>query len=258
MNDSLNSRLALTLFTLRDYAQTPAEIAQTLKKVKAIGYENVQISALGPIDPKELKKMTDGEGLNVCATHYDLDRLQNELDAIIEEHHILECDETAIPALPDDYRNQAGYEKFAREGTEFGYKLAEAGITFSYHNHWWELETFNGETGLQILFEKSDAKAFFAEIDTAWIQRGDHDPVDWIKRCSGRITLVHLKDISIKGPDEVETLPVGEGMMKWPPILEACREAGVKWNIVEQDYCKGDPFDCIERSFNFLKELGLQ
>ena len=55
--------LAAQLFTCHEYTKTPKDIAETLKKVKKIGYDAVQISALGPIDPKELAKMLDGEGL---------------------------------------------------------------------------------------------------------------------------------------------------------------------------------------------------
>ncbi len=47
--------------------QTPADIAQTFKKVKALGYDAVQLSELGPIDPAELKGILDDEGLTVCA-----------------------------------------------------------------------------------------------------------------------------------------------------------------------------------------------
>ena len=50
-----SSVIAAQLYTLRDYTKTPADIAQTLKKVKALGYDAVQLSALGPIDPVELK-----------------------------------------------------------------------------------------------------------------------------------------------------------------------------------------------------------
>ena len=55
--------LAAQLYTLREFTKTPKDIAETMKKVKQIGYDAVQISALGPIDPKELAAILDGEGL---------------------------------------------------------------------------------------------------------------------------------------------------------------------------------------------------
>ena len=67
------SQIAAQLYTLREFTKTPADIASTLKRVRKIGYEAVQCSALGKIDPKELKNILDGEGLTCCATHTPLD-----------------------------------------------------------------------------------------------------------------------------------------------------------------------------------------
>ena len=58
-------QVAAQLFTLREYCKTAADIAVTLKKVRKIGYQAVQVSGVAPIDEKELKNMLDGEGL-VC------------------------------------------------------------------------------------------------------------------------------------------------------------------------------------------------
>ena len=150
------SALAVILFTVRDFIKTPAAMVQTFKKVKAIGYDHVELGELGPIDPKELKKLVDAEELSICASHVELSRLQNELNAVIEEHHIWECKNVVISALPKEYQNEDGYKRFARKGSEIGRRLKEQGITLSYHNHWWELEKIDSWTGLEILFEESD------------------------------------------------------------------------------------------------------
>ena len=51
---------------------------------------------------------------------------------------------------------------------------------------------------------------------------------------------------------------VGEGNLNWPRILDACRAAGVKWYVIEQDDCNGlDPFACAERSLQNVKAMGL-
>ena len=67
-----DSRIGAQLYTLREFTKTPADIAETMKKVREIGYEAVQVSGMGPIDPKELKKIVDGEGLvNLVLQHYE-------------------------------------------------------------------------------------------------------------------------------------------------------------------------------------------
>src|ERR1051326_3788556 len=107
--------LAAQLYTLRDFLKTPADIAATLKKVAQIGYRSVQLSAVGPIDDRELKKILDGEGLSACATHTNFDRLRDDLDAVVAEHQILGCKHTAIPVAPNDRRSGEGYALFAKE-----------------------------------------------------------------------------------------------------------------------------------------------
>ena len=63
------SQIAAQLFTLRDFLKTPEDIAASLRKVKQIGYDAVQVSGMGPVAEEELVKILDGEGLICCATH---------------------------------------------------------------------------------------------------------------------------------------------------------------------------------------------
>ena len=154
--------VAAQMYTLRDFTKTPGDIASSLKRVSEIGYRAVQMSGLGPIDPTELKTICDGEGLAICATHTGYDRLRDETDAVIEEHRIWDCKYPAIGGLPKPYREDGanGFIKFAREASEVARKLSDAGLTFGYHNHSFELEKFDGRTALQILFDESDPEVF--------------------------------------------------------------------------------------------------
>ena len=51
---------------------------------------------------------------------------------------------------------------------------------------------------------------------------------------------------------------VGEGNLNWPAILEACKEANIRWYIVEQDVCPGDPFESLAVSLRNLQAMGLK
>jgi sugar phosphate isomerase/epimerase len=135
--------------------------------------------------------------------------------------------------------------------------MKERGLTFGYHNHSFELEKFDGRTGLEILYSESDPAAFTAEIDTYWIQHGGGDPAWWIRGVAGRSPLVHLKDMTMRGSQQLMA-EVGEGNLNWPAILEACRAAGVLWYIVEQDTCQRDPFESLGISLRNLQAMGLR
>ncbi len=250
------SVLAAQMYTLRDFTKTPDAIAETMHKVKQIGYDVVQLSALGPIDPRALKTILDSEGLTVCATHVGYNRLQDDLQAVIDEHHLWGCPNVAIGGLPVEYRNHEGYLRFAEEASEIARKLAAAHLTFSYHNHSFELEKFDGQTALDLLYTKSDPAVFFAEIDTYWLQHGGADPAVWIRSVKDRIPLVHLKDMAVKDNTPIMA-EVGEGNMNWESILAACADANVEWYIVEQDVCQRDPFESLAISLRNLQGMGL-
>ena len=250
------SALAAQLYTVRESTKTPADIAKTFKKVHAIGYEAVQTSALGPIEPEELKKIADGEGVQICATHVGYDRMRDDTQAVIDEHHLWGCKYPAIGGLPKEYRTGEGFATFARDASVVARKLHDAGLTFAYHNHSFELEKFGDRVGLDILYQDSDPEVFTSEIDTYWIQHGGGDPAAWIRKLKGRAFIVHFKDMAVKD-GQVIMAEVGEGNLNWPAIIDACKEAGTEWYLVEQDTCQGDPFESLAISFNNLRAMGL-
>ena len=250
------SCIAAQLYTVREFTKTPADIAETIKKVAAIGYEAVQLSALGEHDPAELRKVCDGEGVTICATHTSYAMMRDEPQACIDLHATYGCPYAGIGGLPGEYRSAEGFATFATECSEVARKLAEGGLKFVYHNHNFELEKFGDRTGLQILYEDSDPEVFLSEIDTYWVQAGGGSPATWIRSLAGRAPCVHLKDMTMKGRDQIMA-EVGEGNLDWPEILEACVEAGAEWYIVEQDTCQRDPFDSLAISFRNLKAMGL-
>lgn len=248
--------IAAQLYTLRDFLKTPEDITSSLKKVAGLGYRAVQLSALGPMDPHELKKVADGEGLTICASHENFDRLRDHLDEVVDEYRIYDCKYVAIGAIPNDYRNGEGYHNFAKEASEVAGRMKEKGLIFGYHNHSFELEKFGEKTALEILYSESHADTFTAEIDTYWIQHGGGDPAWWLRRVKGRSPLVHLKDMVMRGREQLMA-EVGEGNLNWPAILEACKDAGVEWYIIEQDTCQRDPFESLGISLRNLQAMGL-
>ena len=84
----MSSQIAAQMYTLRDFTKTSKDIAITLARVKKMGYDAVQLSALGKIDAAENAKMLENEGLVCCATHVSLERMRDETAAVIDEHHL--------------------------------------------------------------------------------------------------------------------------------------------------------------------------
>jgi sugar phosphate isomerase/epimerase len=248
-----NSMIAAQLYTLRDFLKTPADIATTLKKVKKIGYDAVQNSALGPIDPKELANILRGEGLTCCSSHVSLERWKNEFQRVIDEHHLWACSYAAVPYFEGKARSN--WESLAVEINAIAARLS--GLSIGYHNHSHELARYDGVTALGLLIEKLTSSVYF-EIDTYWITHGGGDPAQWIGKVAGRMPCVHLKDMAITADRTQLMAEVGEGNLNWPGILAACRAAGVRWYIVEQDVCQRDPFESLAISLRNLRGMGLR
>jgi len=251
------SVIGAQLYTLRDFLKTPDDMRTTFGRVREMGYDCVQCSALGPIEAAALKQIADEAGLRIVATHIGFDRIRDEPHAVIDEHKLWGCRHVAIGGMPTEYRNPEGFARFAHDASAAARPLIDAGLTFSYHNHSFELERVGDRTGLQILAEDSDPATFSFEVDTYWIQHGGANPVTWLQRLQERMHIVHLKDLAMRGSEQMFA-EVGEGNLEWEPILAACRAADIEFYLVEQDRCQRDPFDSLKRSLDNLQGMGLR
>ena len=254
----LKNVVGAQLYTAREFTKDLPGVAETLKKVANIGYTAIQISGFGPLDPQEVAKLVEDNGLTVASTHTGWPLFLNDLDTVIETHKLWKCDHPAIGGLPGEYHTPDGLKRFLDELAPIAERLAQEGMDFSYHNHNHELQKFDGKTWLAMLYEQAPPEMLKAEIDTYWIQAGGGDPAAWVRQCAGREPLLHLKDF-IMGPGrEQRFAEIGEGNLNWPAIMLAAQESGVEWYLVEQDRCYDrDPFESLAISYRNLKAMGL-
>jgi sugar phosphate isomerase/epimerase len=248
-------QVALQLYTLRDFTKTASDFAVTARKVRAIGYEAIQISGVGPIEDSELLTICRGEGLRICATHESGKVIVEEPQKIIDRLGRLGVVYTAYPHPHVPLTTVEEVLALAGALDKAGKTLRKAGHILTYHNHAIELRKFDGKTMLDIFFEHTNKQNLQATIDTYWIQAGGGDPAEWCRKLKRRLPLVHLKDYGV-GPDNRTgtMMEVGAGNLNWPAIISAAEKSGCEWFIVEQDICPGDPFDSIRGSYQYIKE----
>lgn len=253
------TQIALQLYTLREFTKTPADIARTLARVRQIGYEAVQCSALGPIDAGELATILRNEGLTCCATHVGLDRLEKEPAQVTDDHARWGCVYAAVGGFfPKENVTAATWTDFARRYSAVAAKYAGSPLRLGYHNHSHEWARFDGKPAMQHLLDAFD-REIWIELDTYWVQHGGGDPAAWIRKVAGRIPCVHLKDMGVTLERAPYMAEVGEGNLNWAGILDACRAAGVQWHIIEQDDCNGrDPFESAAISLRNVRAMGLR
>ena len=244
--------LGAQLFTLRDYTQTEKDLDYSLSQVAQMGYETVQISAIGPIAPEKVRQICDKHGLKIVLTHTDPGRILNDTEAVIEEHNIMGCDYIGIGMMPGKYRTPEWLWHFADDYKEPAKKIAAAGKLLMYHNHNFEFQKFGGKLVIDTLLEDFAPDELGFTLDTYWVQMGGADVCRWMEKLSGRIPCIHLKDMAVKNYEPIMA-PVMEGNMNFDDILKLAPSCGVKHLLVEQDVCQTSPFDCLRQSFNNLQ-----
>ena len=248
-------QVAAQLYTVRDHLKTPREIAASLRKVRTIGYEAVEISGMGAIDDGELARMLKNEGLACCATHEDGETLLANPERVIGKLQSFGCRITTYPwpGTNPPFGTLHEVREFARKLNAAGEAFHKAGITFCYHNHHMEFRRVAGKTVLEILYAETDARFVQAELDTYWVQFGGGDPAAWCRKMRGRLVNLHMKDYAINDQNQVVFAEVGSGNLDWPGIIAAADTAGCKWFLVEQDTCPGNPFDSLKKSYDFVQ-----
>lgn len=249
--------LGVNMYSARVFTQNLSDLRVALKRVAAIGYKAIQISAFGPMDPKDVAAVVEDNGLTVAATHVAWPRFLHDRDAVISEHKLWKCEHPAIGSLPKEYNDLDGLRRFVEELPPVLDDLEREGLDFSYHNHSHELARWDGKTWLQRLLEEADPRLKW-EIDIYWIQHGGGDPALWLRKLAGRIPLLHIKDMAVTPEREQRFAAIGEGNMNLDPILREARSAGVRWYLVEQDQSYGkDPIDELAVSYRACRALGL-
>ena len=244
------------LYTVRDFIKTAKSYDETLGKLAAMGYNTVQVSAIGDIGMANIRRIADKHNMSIIVTHTSPDKILDDTDLVIEDHKVLGAKYIGIGSMPMRYRSDiAGIKKFISDYTPAANKIAAAGMQLTYHNHDFEFERFDKKLMMDYLAEGFPPDKLAFVIDTFWVQAGGVDVAAYMESLAGRVDVVHFKDYAIV-ERERKMAPVMEGNLNWPAIVAACKKAGVKWAFVEQDNCNGmDPFECMKISFDNLKGL---
>jgi sugar phosphate isomerase/epimerase len=260
-------KIAAQLYTVRAHTQNFADFRETCRRIKEMGYDGVQLSAVAPeITPEEINQVLQETGLECPATHFSLDHIESDFDGFVAKHRLWKCRYPAIGGnfMPLEKWSQQNWDAFFVRFNALADRLAAQGLSLGYHNHHFEFARVNGLTTAYTMLLNRLAPSAWLEVDTQWIARGGAEPSDIIRKAAHRLPCVHLKDMTItrSSDPEKDMLPaiceVGDGNLNWPGILEACAYAGVQWYIVERDDGEMEAFDSLARSLDNLRNrMGL-
>lgn len=258
-------RIALQMYTLRDFMKDEKQLAETLAKVAAVGYRNVQISIPPYLTAERLRAMLDASGLRADSVFAPSMTVAENLESIAEEAATLGTDVVRTDSIPGHLGTSAeGYREYAAILDHAGALLGGRGLRFYYHFHAFEFIRFENTRGIDILLSHSAPEHVGFQPDVFWLTAAGTEPSQSLKMFRGRARYMHVKDYAIVPRcGKLESVPrvfapVGCGNLNWPGILDTADRIGIKRFVVEQDECDGDPFEAVRLSYGNLRAMGLE
>lgn len=237
----------LQLYTIRDHFQTEEDIKEAFLEMKKYGYSHGQTAGTYDfISPEKFAQYAKDAGITICGTHYNWDRIKNDVEGTVAYHKALGTTNVGIGAMPAAaFESLETLKAFIKEFNEAAAKYAKYGMKLTYHNHSFEFMKFEGKTIFDYLIEGFDKDNISFVLDTYWVQHGGADVRAMIERLAGRIDILHLKDMEawhpylskdgelvVKAPAIIE---VGKGNINFKDIIPLAEKCGVKYFVVEDD-----------------------
>lgn len=242
----LMNKLGLQLYSLRE--ETERDFCGTVEKVAGMGYTGVEFAGYGGLKPAEMAKLLKDNNLEAYSTHFGaLPKTDAELDAEIEM--ALACGYRHLVCPGHSMKTHDDALRFAEILNQTAEKLRPHGLQIGYHNHAHEFVVDGGEILMETVLKNTE-RDVFAEFDVFWIAYAGYDPIRFINRYAGRQPLMHLKEL---GPDRKANVECGSGVLDFPAIITAGKNAGVQHFIVEQEQYTLPPLEsCAVSCRNLL------
>lgn len=244
--------LGIQLYTVRRDLARDAE--GTLARVAEIGFREVEFAGFPQGSAASLRAMLDRHGLTAPSGHVALQALRSDWDRTLDAAAAVGQRYIVVAFLPAEERRTADDWKRLAALFNHGAEAArQRKIQFAYHNHDFEFDPFEGQTGYDLLLAETDRKLVQFEMDLYWISKAGRDPAEYFARWPGRFPLLHVKDMDAT-PAKSFT-EVGRGVIDFRRIFKRARQAGVRHFFYEQDSTPGSPFDSARVSYDFLRAL---
>jgi sugar phosphate isomerase/epimerase len=262
-----DSKISIQLYTFAEYIgfgtdqATIARTEEVLRRLRAMGYRNVEPFTLSGLSAAQYRALLDKYGLKASARHVDVGTPENptDIDQILADNKVLGIKyfgSGATPIFPPIYSTEAEWVAYAKYLDALGERARKAGQTLMVHNHDVEFTTvFGGRTVYDILMANTDPRNVVFQLDLYWATFAGADPVALLKRYGKRIQLVHVKDLR---PSDRRIEIVGRGSIDFPRIFAASK-GPFRYYVVEHDPRFGDatfnPFEAAEAGFDYLDKV---
>ena len=242
-------KYGLQLYSVRDAAKESIE--NMFASVAKIGYTMVESASFYGLEAIELKKLLDKYGLELCSTHTSVRRLRDELDATIEYHKTVGCNNIVIPGTPVNTKEEL--DELINLINTILPKIEAAGMKLHFHNH--TKEWLPNADGLIPQDEIASRTEVYFELDTFWAFNAGRDPIELLEKYAARICLIHLKDgIPMKDGNEAIGKSLGQGEAPVEAVRAKALDMGLTM-IVESEGLDPSGLEEVARCISFLSKL---
>src|SRR5215204_1739150 len=187
-------RLGMQLYTVR--TEMEKSVDETLAKVAAIGYKEVEFAGYFKRTPQQVRAALDQTGLSSPAAHVEYALLTDKFDGVLETAKVIGHRFLVNPWIDETLRKSLeDWKRIADTFNRAGERSKKAGIQFAYHNHHFEFLPIDGKQPFDLLLEQCDPDLVKIELDLCWVTVAGKDPLDYFSRASGRFPLVHVKGL---------------------------------------------------------------
>jgi sugar phosphate isomerase/epimerase len=271
----LGRPIGIQLYTVNTPMQE--DPAGTLKKLRAIGFGEVESAGFGKLSAKQFRQQLDDAGLACPSAHLQFD--VNNLGPTFQDAHALGATYAAsgsLPALSVDGKPAAASSKRSMSLDEakrtaalvnrIGEAAKRAGLQYVYHNHDFEFaDQGGGAVGYDVLLRESDPELVKFEIDCGWMIFAGHDPIEYFKKYPNRFPMIHVKDFlpaHDKSANAGNAGPMlgaelGHGVVDYKPIFAAAGKAGLQHYFVEQEgpFSRMDQLQAARVDYEYLHAM---
>lgn len=250
MSDAM--QISINLWSIRDHFGTLALASESLRKLKTLGFDAVELChSPDMLSVETMANLCSESGIAVSGIH-DISVIDHP-ELAVSRAKSAQCKYITFPYPGERDLTQVDVlKKLAMDLNEAGKILNENDLQLSYHNHDMEF-AFCGETrALDYLAAHTSPQFVQFQFDIYWIKAAGLNPLDLCEKHSNRLAQLHLKDLKTNNStQQIESCPIGLGSIHWGSILAAVPQAQI---TIEQEHFHRDPFDDFAQSINFLKK----
>ena len=246
-------KTGLQFWSIRE--EMEKDLLGMIEKVRGMGYAGAQFAGFFDHRAEDVKGKMDVVGIKAAGAHVQINELENQLDKTLKYHETIGNELIIIPYLPENMRTTSeDYKRTAALLNDIGKKMHANGFTLGYHNHDFEFDVFDGKTGLDILFENTDADNLKMELDCFWAAHTGNNPVEIIEKYAERCVSLHIKDMKVEDNQSIST-ELGTGTLPLEEYIQKGKEHNVKWFIVEQEHFTKDPVESAKQNAMEIRSI---